>query len=93
MEPVLVVDDPHQFSGGMRQRVMIAMALSCNPKLLIEGDVPSLMNPPPGCHFHTRCPYVVERCKRDDPPLQEIAPGHVVACHLRTKEAVGRALQ
>jgi oligopeptide/dipeptide ABC transporter ATP-binding protein len=42
------------------------------------------MNPPPGCHFHTRCPYAEARCKVDDPPLQEIAPGHVVACHLRT---------
>ena len=53
-------------------------------RLVIEGDVPSPMNPPPGCHFHTRCPYAEARCKVEDPPLQEIVPGHVVACHLRT---------
>ena len=39
--------------------------------------------PPPGCHFHTRCPYAVADCKVTSPPLLEVAPGHHVACHLR----------
>jgi oligopeptide/dipeptide ABC transporter ATP-binding protein len=167
-------DYPHQFSGGMRQRVMIAMALSCNPSLLIadepttaldvtiqaqvlelmgklnqarefsmllishdlgiisqmcddvaimyagtivewtgmenffsnhqhpysqgligaiprisrrqerlntiSGSVPSLMNPPAGCRFHPRCPVVMDRCRKEKPLLQEISPGHRVAC-------------
>jgi peptide/nickel transport system ATP-binding protein len=167
-------DYPHQFSGGMRQRVMIAMALSCNPSLLIadepttaldvtiqaqvlelmgqlnqsrefsmllishdlgiisqtcdevaimyagcivewtsmenffsnhqhpysqgligsipkishrqevlktiSGNVPSLMNPPAGCRFHPRCPLVMGRCRQEKPQMQEIAPGHRVAC-------------
>ena len=167
-------DYPHQFSGGMRQRVMIAMALSCNPSLLIadepttaldvtiqaqvlelmgklnqsrefsmllishdlgiisqtcdevaimyagcivewtsmenffsnhqhpysqgligsipkishrqevlktiSGNVPSLMNPPAGCRFHPRCPLVMDRCRKEKPRMQEIAPGHRVAC-------------
>ncbi|MFW5833696.1 MAG: ABC transporter ATP-binding protein [Pseudomonadota bacterium] len=51
-------------------------------KLVIEGDVPSPMAPPPGCHFHTRCPFAVERCRRDDPALRRIADGRLVACHL-----------
>ncbi len=52
-------------------------------KKAIVGDVPSPANPPPGCHFHTRCPYAVADCKVKDPQLREVAPGHHVACHLR----------
>jgi oligopeptide/dipeptide ABC transporter ATP-binding protein len=60
-----------------------------NPKLkrdkrLLQGDVPSPINPPPGCAFHTRCPYAFDRCKIDAPKLVELSPGHGVACHLRT---------
>ena len=59
-----------------------------NPKLRREkrrllGDVPSPINPPAGCAFHTRCPYVEERCKIETPQLREVEPGHWVACHLR----------
>ena len=59
-----------------------------NPKLkrakrLLQGDVPSPINPPPGCAFHTRCPYAEARCKVDIPRLVEISPGHGVSCHLR----------
>jgi oligopeptide/dipeptide ABC transporter ATP-binding protein len=58
-----------------------------NPKLrrekrLLQGDVPSPINPPPGCTFHTRCPYAEDRCRVEVPALKEIAPGHGVSCHL-----------
>ncbi len=49
----------------------------------VQGDVPSPANPPPGCHFHTRCPYAKAECKVTSPPLREVAPGHHVACLLR----------
>ncbi|MEN2984623.1 MAG: ABC transporter ATP-binding protein [Dictyoglomaceae bacterium] len=169
-------DYPFQFSGGMRQRVIIAMALACNPKLIIAdepttaldvtiraqilnlmqdmkekfgmsiifithditlamnfcdtiivmyagkiveyslmdkfiknplhpysqgllnstldietkegslrpipGNPPSLINPPSGCRFHPRCPYVQEICKEKEPELKEIEEGHKTACHL-----------
>ena len=47
---------------------------------VLQGDVPSPANPPPGCHFHPRCPYVLPACRTIDPPLIEVAPGHQVAC-------------
>jgi oligopeptide/dipeptide ABC transporter ATP-binding protein len=49
----------------------------------LQGDVPSPINPPPGCHFHTRCPYAVDRCRAEPPALREVRPGQLVACHLR----------
>jgi oligopeptide/dipeptide ABC transporter ATP-binding protein len=45
--------------------------------------VPSPINPPDGCRFHTRCPYAVERCRVEEPAMREVAPGHRAACHLR----------
>jgi peptide/nickel transport system ATP-binding protein/oligopeptide transport system ATP-binding protein len=52
-------------------------------RAIVQGDVPSPAKPPPGCHFHTRCPYAVADCKVTSPPLREVEPGHFVACHLR----------
>jgi oligopeptide/dipeptide ABC transporter ATP-binding protein len=48
----------------------------------IPGEVPSPIEPPSGCHFHPRCPYAGERCRSVDPEIREVAPGHLVACHL-----------
>ena len=48
----------------------------------LEGDVPSPLNPPSGCCFHTRCKFATERCGREKPALAEVGPGHQVACHL-----------
>ncbi|MBO0755918.1 MAG: ATP-binding cassette domain-containing protein, partial [Bradyrhizobiaceae bacterium] len=53
------------------------------PKRVLHGDVPSPINPPAGCHFHTRCPYAVERCRAEAPALREVRSGQWVACHLR----------
>ncbi len=48
----------------------------------LKGDVPSPVNPPSGCRFHTRCPIAIDQCKVDDPVWREIRPDHFVACHL-----------
>lgn len=48
----------------------------------IKGEIPSPLNPPPGCHFHPRCPKAFARCKAEVPVLKEIAPGRLSACHL-----------
>jgi oligopeptide transport system ATP-binding protein len=49
-------------------------------RIVLSGDVPSPINPPKGCRFHTRCPYAIEECARIKPRLREIAPAHLAAC-------------
>jgi peptide/nickel transport system ATP-binding protein len=48
----------------------------------IKGEIPSPLDPPPGCHFHPRCPFAMARCKVERPALKVIAPGRTSACHL-----------
>jgi peptide/nickel transport system ATP-binding protein len=176
IEPSRIDNYPHEFSGGMQQRAMIAMALACNPELLIAdepgtaldvivqaqvlkllrqlkeklglsmiiithdlsiisetcdtvcimyagkvvefadaislfkeplhpytqgliaafpdikakrtrmksipGLPPDLLDPPPGCRFHPRCPFAKNLCKKEEPPMKEVEKRHLVACHL-----------
>jgi len=56
------------------------------PKEVISrGEIPSSINPPPGCRFHTRCPFVMDICKVKEPTFVVAEPGHQVACHLMLK--------
>ncbi len=48
----------------------------------IRGEIPSPLNPPTGCHFHPRCPHATARCREEIPPLREVSPDHLSACHL-----------
>lgn len=187
LNPDMANHYPHEFSGGMRQRAIIAMALCCDPQLIIAdepttaldvivqdqilaelkkiqeqlgmsiiyishdvaviaevtdrigvmyagkmveigptkevfarprhpytylllsstpsvtgprrrlaplgGEPPNLLDPPSGCRFHPRCPYVVEKCKTEEPPLEEVAPGYKVACWNQTAVPVGITLE
>ena len=51
-------------------------------RIILQGDVPSPSNPPPGCNFSTRCPRVMDVCKRDIPEFKQLSDGRHVACHL-----------
>ena len=68
-------------------KALISAALPSHPdiereELVISGEVPSPLNPPPGCSFHPRCPFVMDHCSQLIPELKELSPGHDVACHL-----------
>ena len=73
----------HPYTEALLSAVPVPDPSVKREKRLVQGDVPSPVNPPAGCHFHTRCPYAVARCKTESPSLREIAPGHRVSCHLR----------
>jgi oligopeptide/dipeptide ABC transporter ATP-binding protein len=51
-------------------------------RVILSGEVPSPIDPPKGCRFHTRCPYVMERCRIEAPRFREVGPGRFAACHL-----------
>ncbi len=72
----------HPYTEALLSAVPIPDPKIKRKKRVLQGDVPSPVNPPPGCAFHTRCPYVMARCKQEAPMLKEISPGNLVACHL-----------
>ena len=73
----------HPYTEALLSAVPVPDPAIKRKKRILQGDVPSPVNPPSGCYFHTRCPYAVARCKVEVPLLREIAPGHHVSCHLR----------
>ncbi len=73
----------HPYTEALLSAVPVPDPKTKRKRIILSGDVPSPINPPSGCRFHTRCPYAVERCKVEEPAFREIKPGHQVACHLR----------
>jgi oligopeptide/dipeptide ABC transporter ATP-binding protein len=68
-------------------KALFSAALPSHPdinreEIILSGEVPSPINPPAGCHFHPRCPFAMPQCSEIEPEAKEIAPNHVVACHL-----------
>jgi peptide/nickel transport system ATP-binding protein len=73
----------HPYTEALLAAVPIPNPQIKRVRRVVQGDVPSPLRPPPGCHFHTRCPYAEARCRIEVPLLREVQPGHQVACHLR----------
>ena len=73
----------HPYTEALLAAVPVPDPAARRAKRVLQGDVPSPLHPPAGCHFHTRCPYAEARCRSEAPSLREVEPGHHVACHLR----------
>ena len=82
---ILFREPQHPYTQALLSANPIPDPAQQGERIVIEGDVPSPLNPPSGCRFHTRCPQVMDVCKTTDPPLIQIGPveqGHKVWCHL-----------
>jgi oligopeptide/dipeptide ABC transporter ATP-binding protein len=79
----LFANPQHPYTEALLSAVPVPDPKVLRKRIILPGDVPSTVNPPAGCRFHTRCPYVMERCRVEEPLMKETLPGHHVACHLR----------
>jgi oligopeptide/dipeptide ABC transporter ATP-binding protein len=73
----------HPYTEALLSAVPVPKPGAAKKRIILKGDVPSPINPPSGCRFHTRCPYAFDRCSAEEPKMREVAPGHFAACHLR----------
>ena len=80
----LFASPAHPYTRALLSAVPLPDPAARRQRIILKGDVPSPIDPPSGCHFHTRCPYVFDRCRTDDPVLSPRAAGQQAACHLDT---------
>jgi len=78
----LYAEPLHPYTQALLSSVPVPDPTFEREQIIITGDIPSASNPPSGCTFHTRCPFKMEQCSQVVPKMQEVKPGHYVACHL-----------
>jgi oligopeptide/dipeptide ABC transporter ATP-binding protein len=71
----------HPYTHALLSGIPVPEVGHLRKRIVLTGDVPSPVNPPAGCRFHSRCPFVLERCRDAEPLLEALEPGHSVACH------------
>ncbi|MDE0529342.1 MAG: ATP-binding cassette domain-containing protein [Truepera sp.] len=76
----LYANPVHPYTEALLSAVPIPDPTLDRERIILEGDIPSPINPPSGCVFRTRCPIAIEDCRHIDPPLEEVGPGHLKAC-------------
>ncbi|MDI6893053.1 MAG: dipeptide ABC transporter ATP-binding protein [Bacillota bacterium] len=79
----LFAEPYHPYTEALLSAIPVPNPEVRRERIVLEGDVPSPINPPPGCRFHTRCRYAQPQCREAEPPLREVGSGRMVACHLR----------
>jgi oligopeptide/dipeptide ABC transporter ATP-binding protein len=73
----------HPYTQALLSAVPVPDPTARGNRIILQGDVPSPMEPPSGCHFHTRCPLAQPRCRSERPRMRQVRPDHLAACHLR----------
>ncbi len=76
----IFADPLHPYTKALLSAIPMPDPTLKRDRMILQGDVPSPVNPPAGCRFHTRCPFAVEKCKHQEPPLKELKPGQFAAC-------------
>jgi len=77
----------HPYTQALLSAIPLPKPRSKRQRVVLRGEIPSPLNPPTGCRFHTRCPYAMEICKQQEPAFEEKERGHWAACHF--VESVG----
>ena len=72
----------HPYTRALLSAVPVPDPTAPRNRIILRGDVPSPINPPSGCRFHTRCPFVFDRCRSEEPLLRDVGGGRISACHL-----------
>jgi peptide/nickel transport system ATP-binding protein len=75
----------HPYTRALLSAVPVPDPDAKRERIILRGEVPSPINPPSGCRFHTRCPYVFDRCRVEEPLLRSMGDGHMAACHLEER--------
>ena len=78
----LFANPRHPYTRALLSAVPVPDPAARRDRIILTGDVPSPISPPPGCRFHTRCPYVFDRCRTEEPLLRDVGEGQKAACHL-----------
>ena len=78
----ICADPKHPYTQALLSAVPVPEPGKARQRIVLRGDVPTPINPPAGCRFHTRCPVVVDRCRTEEPPMRSLADGRLTACHL-----------
>jgi len=71
----------HPYSRALLSAIPVPKPQAKRERVILQGEMPSALNPPTGCRFHTRCPFVIDRCRTEVPQLIADGMGHAVACH------------
>lgn len=75
----------HPYTHALLSSIPVPDPTIKHERIILKGDVPSPINPPKGCRFHTRCPFATDLCQETEPELRELEKGHFVSCHMVEK--------
>jgi peptide/nickel transport system ATP-binding protein len=87
----LFADPKHPYTQALLSAVPVPDPTVKRNRIILKGDVPSPIRPPPGCRFHTRCPFAFDRCRTEEPALRQVGPGQLAACHLHDAAPMAKA--